>query len=536
MSKKLSGEDVVLADTFAKLKSFDDVARLVEVKATTLSYYLHKKGNYKQFELEKRTGGKRIIHVPVTPIKMIQRKLNQVLQAVYRGRSPAHGFARGKSIVTNASRHLHRDFILNFDLRDFFPSIHFGRVLGLFEQRPYSLPRRVALTLAQICCHDGSLPIGAPTSPTVSNMICGQMDSQLKKLAVDSGCTYTRYADDITISKSHGRLPANICQYDPIILRWRTGDAVEAIVRANGFRIHRSKTRLLPSGYRQEVTGLVVNGRLNVKRTFIRHVRAILHACERWGVEKAETVFHAKFDRKQRLRKKVLLLKVLRGKIEFVGAVRGRDDIIYLGLLDRYLRLDSEAHTRRILIGSNASDEVLERAVWLLEDESIQGSAFAADNLGLLTAEHVLRPTTQASCPALSIRHATVDQLQRNDHVDVARCRPRTSVPIQFRIGNALNLKKGDPVRVLGFPLYRDGNTVNFQEGKITSFAPWHGVPHYVVDCPIVKGNSGGPVLNSLNEVIGIAIKGQDTPKKFTNDDEMSRFIPIDFALEFLVG
>jgi RNA-directed DNA polymerase len=94
-----------------------------------------------------------------------------------------HGFVRQKSIVTNAGKHLDRDTLLNFDLEDFFPTLHFGRVKGLYEGRPYFLPEQVAVTLAQICCHNGVLPIGAPTSPIVSNMVCAQMDSQQKRLA-----------------------------------------------------------------------------------------------------------------------------------------------------------------------------------------------------------------------------------------------------------------------------------------------------------------------------------------------------------------
>jgi RNA-directed DNA polymerase len=148
------------------------------------------------FRLRKRTGGYRVISRPNGPLIIIQRKLNQVLRAAYSARSPVHGFVRHKSIVTNARRHLQKRLVLNFDLENFFPSIHFGRVKGLFQGKGYMLPEQVATTLAQICCDKGVLPIGAPTSPVLSNMVCAQMDSRLKRLAMGSGCTYTRYADD----------------------------------------------------------------------------------------------------------------------------------------------------------------------------------------------------------------------------------------------------------------------------------------------------------------------------------------------------
>ena len=447
-----------------------------------------------------------------------------------------HGFVRGRSIVTNASRHLHREIILNFDLEDFFPSIHFGRVKGLFEGKPYLLSPTVALALARICCYQGVLPIGAPTSPIVANMICAQMDSQLKRIAIDCGSTYTRYADDITFSIKRGRFPPPIVYRDPTSRKWVIGDAVGKVITENGFKVNPAKTRVLPRGYRQEVTGLVVGDRVNVKRNYIRQVRAAIHSCEKWGVDAAARHFHERYDRKQRRRGPPDFMRVLRGKIEFIGAVRGRDDDVYLSLMERYSRVNPKSCLRPVDASANAPVEVLARAVWVLEDEESgwQGTAFATDKLGMLTAAHVLAPGTRAACPALSVRNVPVRKERKDDHVDVARLSMECRVPVRLRIGKSDNLKIEDPVKLLGYPRHREGGSVNFELGRITNFSTWHGVPHVIVDCSIVHGNSGGPVLNAKNEVIGIAVKGQDTPKRFDNDDELSRFVPIEYALGYL--
>ena len=172
MTTKLAADDITLAARFKNLRTLGDIASLLDVTSQVLGYYLHRANNYKNFSVKKKAGGERLIHTPVTPLKIIQRKLKQVLYAVYGSRSPVHGFARGRSIVTNARRHLHRHALLNFDLENFFPSIHFGRVKGLFEKKPHLLPESAAITLAQICCHEKVVPIGAPTSPVVANMIC----------------------------------------------------------------------------------------------------------------------------------------------------------------------------------------------------------------------------------------------------------------------------------------------------------------------------------------------------------------------------
>jgi RNA-directed DNA polymerase len=530
----LSDSDDVLSAKFQALTDFRSIANLLQVKPRTLGFYLHRKDNYKVFTLKKKLGGERIIAAPASRLIIIQKNLNRVLHAIYKARSPVHGFARNKSIVTNAGRHLNRTWILNIDLDNFFPTIHFGRVKGMFEGKPYNLPEEAALTLAQICCHQGALPIGAPTSPTVSNMICAQMDSQLKRLATDLACTYTRYADDITFSVKHGRFPALIVFHNPVNNRWALGEELLKVVSLNGFKINDSKTRVRRKGHRQEVTGLIVGDRVNVRRIFIRRVRAMLHAAEKWGVANAGAHFEKKYDQKQR-QTKPDFLRVVRGKIEFIGAVRGRDDLIYLQLMGRYSKLDLSAKMRAVEITPTSSMKLLEMAVWLVESSNgPQGTAFAATGFDLVTADHAVDALSQASCPGASIGTQPIGRGRSNNHVDVARILVNTRILIRFKIGSAKELRVGDPIRVLGFPLYRAGNSVSIHEGKISATAAWHGVPHLIVDAGIVKGMSGGPVINSLNEVVGIAVKGQGIPKRFADDDELSRFVPIDEALRYL--
>jgi RNA-directed DNA polymerase len=147
------------------------------------------------------------------------------------------------------------------DLKDFFPSITFRRVRGLFEAKPYQLDHSVATVLARICCHKNSLPQGAPTSPIISNMICARMDSQLRQLAVRHRCAYTRYADDLTFSTSTRNFPEALAE----IVSTETGNKLKIGVennhkiKLNGFEINQQKTRLQTSDKRQVVTGLTVN-------------------------------------------------------------------------------------------------------------------------------------------------------------------------------------------------------------------------------------------------------------------------------------
>jgi len=434
MSLTLGRDDIPLAAAFATLKSRNDVASLLEITPAQLRFYLFRAANYKTFELSKRCGGKRLIHSPFTPLKIIQRKLNQVLQAVYRGRSPAHGFARGRSIRSNALRHFGCMVLLNFDLEDFFPTIHFGRVMALFESKPYFLPRGAALALAQICCHNRTLPAGAPTSPVVANMICAQMDSQLKVLARQNNCVFTRYADDITISSTANKLPNAIATFDAQTQRWIAGPDVTAIVVKNGFSIHPTKTRVLHRSDRQEITGLLIYPRLNVKRQFIRQARAMLHAWEKWGEVKATSEFLTKYDKKQRQKGVVDFKRGSQGKNRVHRFVRGRDDTLFLSLLGRYAVLDNKAKIRPVTVTNNATYQVLAQSIWLLEgDEHMENAtsatAFALEGYGLVTAAHNLTGTLYASQPHIHpgkrYKYAVVPQgSPKTGHIGSAENRP----------------------------------------------------------------------------------------------------------------
>jgi RNA-directed DNA polymerase len=337
VSLRLTADDNTLRQQFLALRTRDDIATLLEVDSRTLRYYLFKAKRYRTFYLRKRSGGLRQISTPDNSLKIIQKKLNQVLHLVYGGRSPVHGFVKNRSIRSNAERHFGAQWVLNFDLADFFPSIHFGRVKGLFSHKPYSMPEEVALTLAQICCHDKVLPAGAPTSPIVANMVCARLDAEMKTLAKRYGCMYTRYADDITFSTRSRRFAPSIAYRDATTKSWVIGDEVRNVVKSNLFSINEKKTRVRNKSSSQEITGIRINERLNVSRELIRQVRAMLHAWENYGEAAAQNHFSAQYDTKQRVNPAQSFRAVLRGKLEFIGFVRGRDDEIYVRLLTRFL-------------------------------------------------------------------------------------------------------------------------------------------------------------------------------------------------------
>jgi len=265
-----------------------DVATLLQFQPKALAYVLYKKPaptKYTLFEITKRNGGVRKISAPSPDLRLLQRRLSDLLQNCIeeinethkRKGDMAHGFKRKKSIITNAKKHQKRRYVLNIDLEDFFPSINFGRVRGFFtKDANFMLHPKVATILAQIACHENALPQGSPCSPAISNLIGHVLDIHLSKLASTTGCTYSRYADDITFSTNKQVFPLDVAK--PVVgetHKWEAGDKLKAAVLHAGFAINSKKTRMQYRNSRQSVTGLLVNRKVNIRAEYRKTVRAM---------------------------------------------------------------------------------------------------------------------------------------------------------------------------------------------------------------------------------------------------------------------
>jgi len=272
-------------------KTLKDVAEILGFTASSLAYILYKMpdaAKYTSFEIPKRSGGRRQIKAPATQLRLLQRRLANVLYICLeeiakegtKHRSFAHGFERKRSIITNASLHKRRRYVLNLDLEDFFPSFNFGRVRGfLIKDKHFALHEKAATIIAQIACHDNELPQGSPCSPIISNLIGHVLDVRLFRLAKAHKCTYSRYADDITFSTNRKEFPPELAVPVPEMpSKWQLGEQLVAKIENSGFCINSKKTRMQYRGSRQVVTGLLVNEKVNVRPEYYRNARAMCHA------------------------------------------------------------------------------------------------------------------------------------------------------------------------------------------------------------------------------------------------------------------
>jgi RNA-directed DNA polymerase len=280
---------------------------------------------YIQYKIAKKKGGERAIDAPEASLKKVQKRLNHFLQAYYHCIKPAnvHGFVTNPNptektcnILDNALVHVGKKYVLNIDLKDFFPSISARKVKALFSSNLFVYDEQLALALTLLTTYEGKLPTGAPTSPVISNFICLNLDESISQLCAANKVVYSRYADDLSFSSDE------VFTTDFI-------SAINKLIHENDFALNPKKFRLKAANKRQAVTGLTVNDKVNVDRRFIKKTRAMLHDLTSNGITIAAQR-HFTSNAPTNSNVETLFLDRLNGYINFIGQIRGRDDALFL--------------------------------------------------------------------------------------------------------------------------------------------------------------------------------------------------------------
>lgn len=342
-------------------KTKDDFARLLGFKnARYINYllYIIKTDNlYDSFTIPKKNGGERVIHAPKKELKFLQKKLADVLWEYHlesieskskdkNFKTPvlSHAFEKGKSIITNSQMHRNKKYILNIDLKNFFDSFNFGRVRGFFiKDRDFAVSPEIATVIAQIACYQGKLPQGAPSSPIITNLITRILDYRIVKIAKKYRFTYSRYADDMTFSTNR-ELNSNKLRASKELDNFLT--ELEEVIISSGFEINPKKTRLSNNMQRQEVTGLVVNKKINVKREYIKNTRAMAFQLYKDGAFEID--------------KKPGTLNQLTGRFAFIFQIEQYNNyLIYKKSL-----IQNNLDSQKYLLGRNSSRKSESKYYW----------------------------------------------------------------------------------------------------------------------------------------------------------------------------
>ncbi len=292
--ESLSNQERLNQNNLFLIKDTKDLANKMGINLRALRFLtytqkLSPKIHYVHFKMAKKTGGFRAISAPKPQLKRLQYWILENILNKVAVSQEAHGFVSNKSIVTNAMPHIGKAVVINCDLENFFPTLGYPRVKGLFRSLGYSAEvatvlailtteaetKEVLLDGEKLYLYTGKryLPQGSPASPMITNLICRKLDKRMVGIAKTLDFTYTRYADDMTFSSdAYGNINK--------MMFW-----IRGITQEEGFILHPNKTKIMKKGSRHEVTGVVVNEKLSINSRELKKFRALLYQIEQEGIE-----------------------------------------------------------------------------------------------------------------------------------------------------------------------------------------------------------------------------------------------------------
>lgn len=294
---KENHEEKLISQGLPVIKDDKALAEFLGVEYKELRFLVYHRDvvtvdHYNRYTIPKKKGGERSIAAPKKLLKNAQRIILEEILAKVPVSDYTHGFLKGKSVISGAKAHMadkaqgeNVALLINMDLEDFFPTITFERVRGMFKSFGYS--GYIASLISSICTYcermpieirgemkyvktsDRILPQGSPASPMITNIICLKLDKRLSGLASKYNCVYTRYADDMSFSFAEETDDLNIGNFMGL---------VNKIVSEEGLNINKKKTRFLRQHNRQAVTGIVINNdEVGVPKKWIKTLRAAIY-------------------------------------------------------------------------------------------------------------------------------------------------------------------------------------------------------------------------------------------------------------------
>lgn len=274
--------------------------------------------HYHPVVISKKSGGRRKLLVPDALLRTIQRNLLHHVLEEFQISEFACAYKKGTSIVDNARPHVGAKLVLKLDIQDFFDQITW--ILVYQNAFPGThFPPAIRKMLTEFCCVRDRLPQGAPTSPTVSNLVMRPFDVHMGEWCREREIRYTRYCDDLTFS--------GVFAPEEVIRK------VRGFLQVYGFELNWKKTRVLGRGNAQSVTGIVVNEKAQVSRAYRRKLRQEVYLFDRYGIKTEEG---PKNDEKERMR--------LLGKMRYVLSVNPED--VWFGNMYKKWKVGADSRKR----------------------------------------------------------------------------------------------------------------------------------------------------------------------------------------------
>lgn len=224
---------------------------------------------YHCYQIPKKNGGKRDISEPLPNLKEIQRWILDNILYKFEISPYAKAYVKGKSVKDNVRFHRRQNKILSLDIKDFYSHLTNWMVFQLFLEAGYS--EAVGMMLTNLCCLEGSLPQGAPTSAALSNILMKDFDYKVGQFCKKSKIRFTRYADDMTFSGDFNEV--------------KVISFVKKSLKDLNLSLNEKKTRVRKQGQQQEVTGIVVNYKPQLPKKIRKDIRKNLYYINKFGLQ-----------------------------------------------------------------------------------------------------------------------------------------------------------------------------------------------------------------------------------------------------------
>ena len=261
------------------------------------------KKNYKIFKIKKNNGKLRTIYEPNSLLKHIQK---QILYNILNNKSIskyATAYHKGLSLKDNALPHINKKVILKLDIKNFFENITFYDIYNSCFQLEY-FPKSVGMLLTHLCTYDDHLTQGSPTSAYISNLVMKEFDEEIGIWCDKNNISYTRYSDDMTFSGSFN--PSEVIKY------------VRKLLYELGLELNNKKVHVIYQNSSQNVTGIIVNKKLQVNTKYRKDLRQEIYYINKFGITTHLKKKNIKSDEK-------VYLNMLYGKVLYVLQINPND-------------------------------------------------------------------------------------------------------------------------------------------------------------------------------------------------------------------
>lgn len=313
---------------------------------------------------------RRKVYMPTPRLKFFLQQANSLLSAIYSPPPCSFAFIKGRTIVGNATPHTNKKYILSLDIKDFFNSISIQKAVSAIKSAfPWQFRGEFIQAIVGASSLNGHLVQGSPLSPTISNIVCLNLDKRISSYCESLKISFTRYADDFTFSSNDFDF-----KRDSSFL-----DNITKLISEEGFALNNEKTHIQLYNNKQVVTGLVVNSKVNVARRYIKEIRNILYIWKRFGYDEALESFRFHYlhisrkigsslrsrisyeDEKRILHSRMVkkatnysprLDQHILGRLNFLKMVRGENDYQYLQLTQKFNELSKKLPYKKDKDGS----------------------------------------------------------------------------------------------------------------------------------------------------------------------------------------